>query len=53
MGKIIFVISILVWCFIGFLGCLHAKENRINYEMIVFITLAPFISILAVICGLK
>lgn len=53
MGKIIFVIGILIWFFIGFLGGLHAKENRINYEMIVFMALAPFIPIFATVCGLK
>ena len=53
MSKIIFVIGILIWCFIGFLGGLHAKENRVNYEMIIFIALAPFIPIFAIACGLK
>jgi hypothetical protein len=52
MGEIIFVIGILIWCFIGFLGGLHAKENRVNYEMIVFMVLALFIPIFAMACGL-
>lgn len=53
MSKIIFVIVVLIWCFIGFLGGLHANEHRINYEMIIFMALAPFIPILAIVCGLK
>lgn len=52
MSKIIFVIGILIWCFIGFLGGLRAKENRISYEMIIFMVLALFIPIFAKICGL-
>lgn len=53
MSKIIFVIGIIIWCFIGFLGVLHAKEDRVNYEIIIFMALAPFILIFAMFCGLK
>lgn len=53
MNKIIFVIGFIIWCFIGFLGGLHAKENRVNYEIIIFMALAPFIPIFAMFCGLK
>lgn len=52
MSKIIFVIGILIWCFIGFLGGLHARENRVSYEMIAFVILALLIPIFARICGL-
>lgn len=52
MKEIIFVIVILVWCFIGFLGGMNAKDNRVNYEMIIFMVLAPFIPLLAKVCGL-
>lgn len=47
MKEIIFVIAILVWCFIGLLGILRA-----NYGMIIFIALVPFIPLLAMACGL-
>ena len=47
MKEIIFVIAILVWCFIGFIGILRA-----NYGMIIFMALAPFIPLLAMVCGL-
>ena len=49
---IIFVIVIFVWAFIGWLGGLHANENRINYEMIIFLGFAPFIPLLVKVCGL-
>lgn len=52
MGKIIFVIGILIWLFIGFLGGLHAKVNRINYEMIIFILLFLLMPFFAKVCGL-
>lgn len=55
MSKIIiFVIVVFIWCFIGFLGGQHANEKRVNYEMIIFLALAPFIPIFAMVfCGLK
>ena len=52
MKEIIFVIGILVWCFIGFLAGLHAKDNRVNYELIIFMALVPFIPLFAKVCGL-
>jgi hypothetical protein len=52
MGEIIFVIGILIWLFIGFLGGLHCKVNRINYEMIIFILLFLLIPLFAKVCGL-
>lgn len=55
MSKIIiFIIVVFIWGFIGLLGGLHAKENRVHYEMIIFLALAPFIPIFAMVfCGLK
>ena len=50
--NIVFVIGILIWLIIGILGGLHANENRVNYEMIFFISLVPFIPLFAKICGL-
>lgn len=50
MSKVIFVIAILVWCFIGFLGGLNANRRGVNYEMIIFMVSALFIPVLAVIC---
>ena len=52
MGKIIFVIVILIWCLFGGIGVLHCKENRVNVEMLVFILFAPFLAIIAHVCGL-
>ena len=52
MGEIIFFICFLIWLFIGFLGGLHCKVNRINYEMIIFILLFLLIPLFAKVCGL-
>ena len=50
-----FVLIILVWLFMGFLGIIQnarKDSNRINYEMIVFFLFVPFIPIVAMVCGL-
>lgn len=52
MGEIIFVVGILIWCCIGFLGVLHAKDNRVNYGLIISMFSAPFIPLFAKACGL-
>ena len=50
--KALFVIIIFIWLFVGFLGDLHAKDNHVNYEMIIFMFFAPFIPLVAKMCGL-
>ena len=52
MLKIIFILIVAVWLFVGILGGLHCKEKRVNYEMIVFVSLAPFLPLIAKVCGL-
>ena len=52
VGMIIFCVVIFVWFFVGFLGGLHCKENRVNYEMLIFMAFAPFIPLVAKACGL-
>lgn len=52
MMKIIFVGIIIGWAFVGFLGGLHAKYDRINYEMLIFMGIVPFIPLIAHWCGL-
>lgn len=52
--KIVFVIIILVWCFLGFLGIVQnmRHNSRINFEMIFFFLFVPFIPLIAKWCGL-
>lgn len=50
--QIFFCIIIILWLFIGVLGGLHAKENRVNYEMLFFMSFAPFIPLIAKFCNL-
>ena len=50
--KLVFCFIVLIWLFVGFLGNLHCKENRVNYEMIVFMLFFPFIPFIAKACGL-
>lgn len=49
---ILFVVVILIWLFIGILGGMNAKKNRVNYEMIIFILFFLLIPFLAKFCGL-
>lgn len=50
--MIAFIIIITFWVIIGSVGVIRAKENRINWEMMIFITFVPFIPIIAKLCGL-
>ena len=50
--KALFVVIIFIWLFVGFLGILSCKANRVNYEMIIFMFFAPFIPLVAKVCGL-
>ena len=52
MMKLVFVGIILAWAFVGFLGGLHAKYNRVNYEMIIFTAIFLFLPLIAKVCGL-
>jgi len=47
-----FVVFILLWCFVGFLGVWNCKENRTNYGMLLFLLMAPFIPLIAHLCKL-
>lgn len=51
--MILFIIIIIFWLIIGIIGAGRAKENRIHWEMIIFITFVPFIPLIAMLCGLK
>lgn len=51
--MILFIIIITLWLIIGIIGAGQAKENRISWEMIIFITLVPFIPLIAMLCELK
>ena len=53
VGMIIFCVIIFIWCFVGFLGGLHCKENRVNYELLIFMAFVPFIPLIAYACGLR
>ena len=52
--QTVFVIIILVWLFLGFLGIVQNARHtsRINFEMISFFLLVPFIPLIAKWCGL-
>jgi hypothetical protein len=50
--KLVFCLIILVWLFVGFLGLLHCKKNRVNYEMIAFVLFSLFVPLIAKACGL-
>lgn len=50
--KILFVIVILIWGFVGFLGIMNCKAERPNYEMMIFMFSFPFVPFVAHFCGL-
>ena len=46
MTKLLAIIIIGFWMMMGVLGMARAKENRVNVEMIIFISCAPFLAFL-------
>jgi hypothetical protein len=46
MTKLLAVIIVIVWAIIGIIGGMRARENRVNIEMIIFISCAPFLAFL-------
>lgn len=50
--MILFIIIITLWFAVGCVGTMRAKEDRINWEMIIILILAPFLPIIARLCGL-
>lgn len=46
MTKLLAVIIVIFWMIIGIIGGMRAKENRINVEMIIFISCVPFLGFL-------
>lgn len=50
--MIAFMLFILAWSFVGVFGVANCKKDRINYEMIVFISITPIIPLIAKFCGL-
>lgn len=49
-GKFIFVITIIVWLSVGFLGLYNMDKKRPNYEFISFLFFTPLIPLVAKIC---
>lgn len=43
----IFIIIIFSWLFIGLRGIAKCKENKTNWEMLIFLLFVPFIPFLA------
>lgn len=50
--KFVFAGIVGVWCLVGMLGCLNAKADRVNYEMIIFLLFIPALPFIAMACGL-
>jgi hypothetical protein len=45
--MVIFCIIIFLWLTEGILGIIHSKDNRFNWEMLVFLIIIPMIPIAA------
>lgn len=52
MMKFVFAGVVGLWCLVGLLGCVNAKADRVNYEMIIFLCFAPFLPLVAWACGM-
>lgn len=52
MGKVIFVIIILVWMAVGTVGLLQMRKDRVKFEMIIFMGVTPFLPLIAWACGI-
>lgn len=51
--QTIFVCVALVWLGLGFMGILHCKDvGGLNWWMLGFLLLVPFLPLVAKVCGL-
>lgn len=51
--MIVFVIFVLAWMMLGFMGLIHCKDvGGINWWMLAFMLVVPFIPLVAHVCGL-
>ena len=50
--ELTFIVIIGIWVLIGLKGIKGCKEERIHWEMIVFMCFVPFIPLVAKLCGL-
>ena len=46
MTKLLIFIIVSVWVIIGIIGGMRAREDRVNIEMIIFLSCAPFLPFL-------
>ena len=51
-GMVVFGIVIALWLLIGFLAMLTAKAHSTNWFIIIFMGFAPFIPVIAKVCGM-
>ena len=53
MMQVWFVVFTLCWCFLGFMGIMHCKDvGGVNWWMVAFMLVVPFIPLVAHWCGL-
>ena len=48
--KVLFIFILFVWCCLGTFGVLRCKEERPNYEMLLFLIIVPLIPLIAHFC---
>lgn len=50
--MICFILILIIWAMMGFIGILTCKDEDTNFPMLFFIFEAPFIPLIAKLCGL-
>ena len=50
--MILFGLFLLIWFGLGFLGIMHCKDSKVNWHMLIFMALVPFIPLVAKVCGM-
>ena len=50
--KILFIAFILFWSYLGWHSVYECKEDKVHYEMIAFLVIAPLIPLVAKLFGI-
>lgn len=53
MSKEWFVLVVVLWASLGFMGVVHCKDvGGVNWWMLAFLLAVPFLPLVAHVCGL-
>lgn len=52
MLIVLFALIMVVWLICGFRGIIHCRKNGVNWEMIIFMVIFPFLPLIMRWCAL-